>query len=101
MSSTPDETRHGVDLTTLDQPLFGGADASKRELVDGLDAVADRLVPVLTGRAVKCHSALVLAARPEHMTHLVLERLGEADPWAEQMPGPQDLPADLAAEGAE
>ena len=46
-----DESRDGVTLTNLDQPLFDGAGATKRDLVDYLDAVADRIVPVLaTGR---------------------------------------------------
>ena len=38
--SEADETRDGVALTNLDQPLFDGADATKRDLVDYLDAVA-------------------------------------------------------------
>jgi hypothetical protein len=33
------ESRDGVALTNLDQPLFDGAEASKRDLVDYLDAV--------------------------------------------------------------
>ena len=37
--SEADETRDGVALTNLDQPLFDGADATKRDLVDYLDAV--------------------------------------------------------------
>ncbi|GAA2215256.1 ATP-dependent DNA ligase [Nonomuraea monospora] len=45
-----DETRDGVELTNLDQPLFDGADATKRDLVDYLDAVSDRIVPVLRDR---------------------------------------------------
>jgi len=44
------ESRAGVDLTNLDQPLFDGADATKRQLVDYLDAVADRILPVLADR---------------------------------------------------
>jgi bifunctional non-homologous end joining protein LigD len=44
------ETRDGVSLTNLDQPLFEGANASKRDLVDYLDAVRDRIVPVLRDR---------------------------------------------------
>ncbi|HEX5401899.1 MAG TPA: ATP-dependent DNA ligase [Pseudonocardiaceae bacterium] len=44
------EERDGVSLTNLDQPLFDGADATKRDLVDYLDAMADRMVPVLHGR---------------------------------------------------
>jgi len=48
----PQEERAGVRLTNLDQPLFPDAGATKRDLVDYLDAVADRLVPVLSGRAL-------------------------------------------------
>jgi DNA ligase D len=45
-----DEARDGVSLTNLDQPLFEGADATKRDLVDYLDAVHDRIVPQLRDR---------------------------------------------------
>lgn len=127
-----EESRDGVRLTNLDQPLFDGAGATKRDLVDYLDAMADRIVPVLEGRplsvirvhrgqeafmqknvpkytpdwvatvrwwaetskrdvnyalcndrrtllwfgnqrAVEYHPTLVLADRPDHMTHLVLD----------------------------
>ncbi|MEV5408667.1 non-homologous end-joining DNA ligase [Thermopolyspora sp. NPDC052614] len=44
------ETRDGVALTNLDQPLFEGADAAKRDLIDYLDAVAERIIPHLAGR---------------------------------------------------
>jgi len=44
------EMRDGVPLTNLDQPLFEGANATKRDLVDYLDAVADRIIPELTDR---------------------------------------------------
>ena len=44
------ESRDGVPLTNLDQPLFDGAEATKRDLVDYLDAVRDRIIPVLAGR---------------------------------------------------
>src|SRR3712207_2040484 len=44
------ESRDGVSLTNLDQPLFEGADATKRDLVDYLDGVSDRLVPELEDR---------------------------------------------------
>ncbi len=37
-------------LTNLGQPLFAGSEATKRDLVDYLDAVAGRLVPQLAGR---------------------------------------------------
>jgi bifunctional non-homologous end joining protein LigD len=45
-----EETRDGVELTNLDQPLFDGADATKRDLVDYLDGVHDRIIPVLENR---------------------------------------------------
>ncbi|HYJ54520.1 MAG TPA: ATP-dependent DNA ligase [Mycobacterium sp.] len=44
------EQRAGVDLTNLDEPLSPDAGATKRDLVDYLDAVADRMLPVLAGR---------------------------------------------------
>ena len=44
------EVRDGVTMTNLDQPLFEGAHATKRDLVDYLDAVADRLIAVLSNR---------------------------------------------------
>jgi DNA ligase D len=44
------ESRHGVELTNLDQPLFEGAGVAKRQLVDYLDAVHDRIIPVLRDR---------------------------------------------------
>ncbi len=44
------EQRAGVDLTNLDQPLSPDAGATKRDLVDYLDAVAERMLPVLAGR---------------------------------------------------
>jgi DNA ligase D-like protein (predicted polymerase) len=40
----------GVEFTNLDQPLFDGADATKRDLVTYLEAMADRTVPVLRDR---------------------------------------------------
>src|SRR5829696_6539797 len=44
------EERAGVNLTNLDQPLSPEAGATKRDLVDYLDAVADRMLPGLAGR---------------------------------------------------
>ena len=37
-------------FTNLDQPLFDGADATKRDLVDYLDGVRERILPVLYDR---------------------------------------------------
>ncbi|GAA1601259.1 non-homologous end-joining DNA ligase [Catellatospora bangladeshensis] len=53
------ETRDGVELTNLDQPLFDGAGATKRDLVDYLDAVHERMVPVLRDRPLS-----VMRVRP-------------------------------------
>jgi len=50
MSPVADETREGVALTNLDAPLFDGARATKRDLVDYLDGVRDRILPVLSDR---------------------------------------------------
>jgi bifunctional non-homologous end joining protein LigD len=56
---TSDEMRDGVSLTNLGQPLFDGANATKRDLVDYLDAVRDRIIPVLRDRALS-----VIRVRP-------------------------------------
>jgi DNA ligase D len=48
--SKPDETREGVAFSNLDQDLFKGAGSTKRDLVDYLDGVSDRILPVLTRR---------------------------------------------------
>jgi bifunctional non-homologous end joining protein LigD len=45
-----DESREGVSFTHLDDPLFDGTDATKRDLVDYFDAVSDRILPVLEDR---------------------------------------------------
>jgi bifunctional non-homologous end joining protein LigD len=44
------EVRDGVSLTNLDQPLFAGAQATKRDLVDYLDAISDRIIRELRDR---------------------------------------------------
>jgi DNA ligase D len=44
------EERDGVPLTNLDQELFAGAGATKRDLIDYLDAVRGRILPVLRDR---------------------------------------------------
>lgn len=45
-----EQTRHGISFSNLEQPLFDDAQATKRELVDYLEAVADCLVPELRDR---------------------------------------------------
>ncbi|HEY3711925.1 MAG TPA: non-homologous end-joining DNA ligase [Amycolatopsis sp.] len=47
---TSQDVREGVPLTNLDQQLFPEAGATKRDLLDYLDAVSARLLPVLTDR---------------------------------------------------
>jgi DNA ligase D len=53
------EYRAGVRLTNLDQPLFDGAGATKRDLVDYLDTVRDRILPGLRHRPLS-----VIRVRP-------------------------------------
>jgi DNA ligase D len=50
MAASKGEERDGVPLTNLDAELFPGAGATKRDLVDYLDAVRDRILPVLRDR---------------------------------------------------
>ncbi|HEX6870757.1 MAG TPA: ATP-dependent DNA ligase [Micromonosporaceae bacterium] len=49
-ASGDSEERDGVKLTNLDQPLFEGAGATKRDLVEYLDAVHERLIRELRDR---------------------------------------------------
>jgi DNA ligase D-like protein (predicted polymerase) len=53
------EVRDGVTLTNLDRPLFEGAGATKRDLVDYLDAVADLIIAELRDRPLS-----VIRVRP-------------------------------------
>ena len=52
MGDTTDNSgeRAGVALTSLDSELFGGADATKRDLIDYLDAVRDQIIGQLAER---------------------------------------------------
>ncbi|MEH1027292.1 DNA ligase D [Micromonospora profundi] len=54
-----DETRDGVALTNLDQPLSDRADATKRNLVDYLDAVREQILAQLRDRPLS-----VIRVRP-------------------------------------
>jgi len=56
---TAKQERAGVALSSLDSPVVDGEPATKGDLVDYLDAVADRMVPVLTGRPLS-----VIRVRP-------------------------------------
>jgi DNA ligase D-like protein (predicted polymerase) len=59
MGRAAEEERLGVRLTNLDEPLTEPGGATKRDLVDYLDAMSDRMVPVLAGRALS-----VIRVRP-------------------------------------
>ncbi len=59
MSGVADDVRDGVALSSLDQPLGDGLGVTKGDLVDYLDAMADRLVPLLAGRPLS-----VMRVRP-------------------------------------
>ena len=50
MAAKDAEERDGVSFSNLDQPVFDGARATKRDLVDYLDALSDRIIPVLRDR---------------------------------------------------
>ena len=49
-TASEDASRAGVPLTNLDQALFDGAGAAKRDLVEYLDGIRDRILPVLQDR---------------------------------------------------
>jgi DNA ligase D len=49
-AGSDDESREGVAFTHLDDPLFDGAGATKRDLVDYLDGVSGRILPELRDR---------------------------------------------------
>jgi bifunctional non-homologous end joining protein LigD len=78
---TGDEMRDGVPLTNLDQPLFDGAQAAKRDLVDYLDAVADRIIPVLRERPLSV--VRVLRGQKPFMQKNVSKY---APPWVRTVP---------------
>src|SRR6266567_1913460 len=90
--------REGVSLTHLDEPLFDGAGATKRDLVDYLEAVAPlirsvtlwaessrrevryalcddwrTLLWLANQRAVEYHPTLGLAGHPDRPSYLILD----------------------------
>jgi DNA ligase D-like protein (predicted polymerase) len=78
---TSSEERDGVPLTNLDQPLFDGAEATKRDLVDYLDAVRDRIVPVLRGRPLT-----VKRVRPGQPSFMQKNLPKYTPDWVERQP---------------
>jgi bifunctional non-homologous end joining protein LigD len=76
-----DEERDGVRLTHLDQPLFDGAAATKRDLVDYLDAVADFLIPQLASRPLS-----VVRVRPGQPPFMQKNVPKYTPPWVRTIP---------------
>jgi DNA ligase D-like protein (predicted polymerase) len=71
-----EELRDGVDLKHLDAELFDGAGVTKRDLVDYLDAVADRILPELRDRPLT-----VLRVRPGQQPFMQKNLPSYAPPW--------------------
>ncbi|HEY6737879.1 MAG TPA: ATP-dependent DNA ligase, partial [Actinopolymorphaceae bacterium] len=72
--------RDGVSLTNLDQPLFDGAEATKGDLVDYLDAMSERIVPVLTDRPLS-----VVRVRPGQPSFMQKNLPKYAPSWIERV----------------
>src|SRR6266702_6522983 len=70
------EVREGVSLTNLDQPLFDGAGATKRDLVDYLDAVADLIIAELRDRPLS-----VIRVRPGQAPFMQKNVPSYTPPW--------------------
>ncbi len=76
---TADE-RDGVALTNLDQPLFDGADATKGDLVDYLDAVRDQIIGALRDRPLS-----VIRVRPGQKPFMQKNLPTYAPEWIESV----------------
>jgi bifunctional non-homologous end joining protein LigD len=73
---TADEVRDGVELTHLDQPMFDGAGATKRDLVDYLDAVHGQIIAGLSDRPLS-----VIRVRPGQQPFMQKNVPKYAPPW--------------------
>jgi ABC-2 type transport system permease protein len=94
------ETRDGVELTSLDGPAFDGADATKRDLVDYLDAVADRIVPELEQRALSVVRMRPGSSRSCRRTCRSTRRTGSRAPRCGRTPRNATSPTRCATTGA-
>ena len=81
MSKGDGEERDGVSLTNLDQPLFEGAGAAKRDLVDYLDAVADQIIAELRDRPLS-----VVRVRPGQAPFMQKNVPKYTPPWVPTVP---------------
>ena len=85
--TTPPSSRDGVDLTHLDQPLFDDAGVTKGDLVDYLDAVAERMLPALQDRPLS-----VVRARPGQPPFMQKNLPRYAPDWIERV----EIPAEAS-----
>ncbi len=76
-----DEVRDDVELTHLGQPLFDGAGATKRDLVDYLDAVRDQIIAVLRDRPLS-----VIRVRPGQEPFMQKNVPRYTPPWIRTVP---------------
>jgi len=70
------DARYGVTLTNLDQPLFDRAGATKRDLVEYLDGVTDRILPVLENRPLSVIRSIGARRRSGRRTPQAHPRVG-------------------------
>jgi bifunctional non-homologous end joining protein LigD len=70
----------GVALTNLDEPLFDGAGATKRDLITYLDSVADRIIPELADRALS-----VIRVHRGHEAFMQKNLPSYAPPWVDRV----------------
>src|SRR5246500_5936664 len=68
--------REGVSLTHLDEPLFDGAGATKRDLADYLDAASGLILPELRGRPLS-----VIRVRAGQQPFMQKNLPDSAPPW--------------------
>ena len=76
-----EEERDGVRLTSLDAPLGDGLEVTKRDLVDHLDAVSDRIVPLLAGRPLS-----IVRVRPGQAPFMQKNVVKGAPEWVRTVP---------------
>lgn len=75
------EERAGVALTHLDQELFDGSGASKRDLINYLDAIQIQILPVLQDRPLS-----VIRVRPGQPAFMQKNLPAYAPEWVARMP---------------
>ena len=76
-----EEERDGVPLTHLDQELFDGAGATKRQLIDYLDQVSELILPALRDRPLS-----VVRIRPGQPAFMQKNLPSYAPDWIETVP---------------